>query len=378
MIYDALAGTASSTITPKGPKPSEKESQKSAKLPPCAACRMLTDSFKKGLERTSRSKFEGGDAAWEEEKMGSYKTSEVRLIEIQEHLCSEVERAQRQCEGLAEDHERLLEEWWFEGQAESLHEWLCIGKLSVCCPPHHYGPECTPCTGGAQKPCSGHGKCKGDGTRKGNGECQCDEGYNSTLCDVCASGYYESFRDDSKLLCSKCHKACNGPCTGAGPRSCVACKEGWRMETERGCMDVDECMTRSDPCPGNQFCVNNEGTFTCLMCDKACNGCNGDGPDMCDKCAAGYTLDESKAMCVDNSNAARERNLQMARYITYAGLTVATCIILQRHTVLAAVVGLSVAVYITASEYYLNYVHEPVEPSLQMPVSLSSNYAVDD
>ena len=28
--------------------------------------------------------------------MGSYKTSEVRLIEIQEHLCSEVDRGQKQ------------------------------------------------------------------------------------------------------------------------------------------------------------------------------------------------------------------------------------------------------------------------------------------
>ena len=48
------------------------------------------------MERTARNKFEGGDTDWEEKNMGSYKTSEVRLIEIQERLCSEVERGQIQ------------------------------------------------------------------------------------------------------------------------------------------------------------------------------------------------------------------------------------------------------------------------------------------
>nr|CAD7402044.1 unnamed protein product [Timema cristinae] len=42
------------------------------------------------MERTSRGKFEGGDAAWEEEKLQSYSTSEVRLIEIQENLCADI------------------------------------------------------------------------------------------------------------------------------------------------------------------------------------------------------------------------------------------------------------------------------------------------
>ena len=83
-------------------------------------------------------------------------------------------------------------------------------------------------------------------------------------------------------------------------------------------------------------------------------------------------------MRIDNSNVDRERNLQFARYITYAGLTVATCIILQRHTVLAAVVGLSVAVYITGSEYYLTYVHQDEQEQPDLPLTMTSNYAVGD
>jgi hypothetical protein len=48
------------------------------------------------MERTARGKFEGGDAAWEEERLGSYSRSEVRLIEIQEKLCINVERGKDQ------------------------------------------------------------------------------------------------------------------------------------------------------------------------------------------------------------------------------------------------------------------------------------------
>ena len=48
------------------------------------------------MEDTARGKFEGGDTAWEEEKMKSYKNSEIRLVEIQEKLCNEVVRGQSQ------------------------------------------------------------------------------------------------------------------------------------------------------------------------------------------------------------------------------------------------------------------------------------------
>jgi hypothetical protein len=48
------------------------------------------------MERTARGKFEGGDAAWEEERLGSYSHSELRLVEIQEKLCSDVEKGKDQ------------------------------------------------------------------------------------------------------------------------------------------------------------------------------------------------------------------------------------------------------------------------------------------
>lgn len=48
------------------------------------------------MDRTARNKFDGGDTAWEEENMGSYRNSEVRLVEIQEKLCVELEKGEDQ------------------------------------------------------------------------------------------------------------------------------------------------------------------------------------------------------------------------------------------------------------------------------------------
>ncbi|XP_037052339.1 cysteine-rich with EGF-like domain protein 2 isoform X2 [Bradysia coprophila] len=270
--------------------------KKSTKLPPCQSCTKLVESFKKGMEKTERGKHEGGDAAWEEQRLGSYKRSEVRLVDIQEGLCNDIIVGQDQCHALAETNEHLLEEWWFKEQGDTadIFSWLCIDRLQVCCPPNKYGPNCDDCSD-----CNGNGKCKGNGTRKGNGKCSCDKGYKGESCNECETEYYESFRDDTKLLCSRCHHACDiGGCNTAGPKGCRVCKHGWSMQPELGgCVDIDECATIENTCTTNQFCVNSEGSYSCLECDKSCLGCSGDGPDLCDKCADGYELRDG--MCKD-------------------------------------------------------------------------------
>ncbi|XP_050077914.1 cysteine-rich with EGF-like domain protein 2 [Anopheles maculipalpis] len=338
----------------------KKDKLKTEKLPPCKACTVLVNSFRDGIKRTERAKHDGGDAAWEEERLGSYKTSELRLVEIQERLCTDVTRGEDQCHQLAEDYESQIEEWWKNHQTThpDLHRWLCVEQATVCCPDGFYGPNCEPCP-----TCFGNGKCKGNGTRKGNGKCACDEGYAGDNCDSCTEEYYPAFRDDTKLLCSRCHKACAaGGCTGAGPNACRVCRSGWVMDAGRGgCVDVDECIKEA-PCSRQQFCVNNEGSYSCLECDKSCDGCSGDGPDLCDKCAAGYELRDG--MCTDTSNEKRNQYATFTRYLTYLGLCIATCIVLQNSTWLAALVGLAVAVYISVSEYWLNTApQQPAAPS---------------
>lgn len=169
------------------------------------------------MEKTARGSHEGGNTAWEEERLRNYKSSEVRLVEIQDFLCKDVSRGEDQCHDLAQKHEELIEEWFYDNQDAhpDLHSWLCVEKAKVCCPTNHFGPECKKC-----HDCHGNGACKGNGTRKGNGKCSCEPAYAGDDCMQCSKNYYESFRDENKLLCSQCHAACKKDtgCTGSGPR----------------------------------------------------------------------------------------------------------------------------------------------------------------
>ncbi|KAG8237903.1 hypothetical protein J437_LFUL017700 [Ladona fulva] len=251
------------------------EQLKSATLPPCQSCKVLVESFKKGMKETERGKYEGGDSAWEEERLGSYLDSEIRLVEIQEKLCAGVGKGEDQCHSLASTHEDMIEKWWFELKKTEpdFHKWLCIDTLKVCCPLDHYGPDCKPCPGFPNRVCNKSGSCKGSGTRKGDGKCICSEEYTGDYCGECAPG---------------------------GPKGCHSCKEeGWLMDSNRGCVDVNECLLREPVCQKNQFCVNSEGSYSCLDCDKACADCEGDGPDMCKTCSEGYT--KSGNLCVDKA-----------------------------------------------------------------------------
>jgi len=324
-------------------------------LPPCGACTNLVSSFEAGMERTKRGKLAGGDTAWEEKAGQKYATSEVRLAEISEELCKGVERGETQCHQHAGEWEEFIEIWWSEDidTRPPLREWLCVDKLKVCCPSDHFGPSCEACNvlGLGDKVCSGNGKCKGAGTRKGNGKCSCSKEYGGEKCDQCSMGHYESFRDETKLLCSPCHKACASHCTGSGPKACAKCKDGYEMNTEHGCMDVDECQT-GKACSKDKFCVNTEGTFKCMACDRACAGCDSDGPDNCLECAEGFQRNKNN-VCISDKSAGRIFTIDNTRFFTYAGLVIATCIIFHKNWLVASCVGGFVAVYISCTEYYL-------------------------
>jgi len=359
----ALAGSDEASPETKAKEKSAKK--KGVKLPPCAACAALVASFEAGIKRTARGNLAGGDTSWEERNQAKgYAQSEVRLVEIQEKLCDDVERGQDQCHDNHHAWEAHLEEWWQEHQDEkSLKDYLCVETLKVCCPDGHFGPDCTECSqrDSAGKLCSGNGKCKGSGTRKGNGACSCDPGYKGALCDACALGYYQSYADNEKRLCSACHASCEGHCTAAGPKACAACKSGYLMDTERGCQDVDECASSRTPCKKNEFCVNTEGSHKCFACDKACATCFGDGPDSCTECAPDFVMQKHKegseeigeGVCVNKETASRMFNISSTRYFTYFGLCVAACIIFQRSAYISGALGLVIAFYISLSEYYL-------------------------
>lgn len=261
------------------------------------------------MDETSKG-FEGGDAAWEEEKLGSYARSEVRLVEIQEKVCSDVEEGKAQCYALHEEYDSDIEDWWLNHQDNvDLFKYFCIDKLKHCCPDLHYGPNCLPCPGYPDYVCSKNGKCKGSGTRKGNGTCACDKGYIGKLCDSCDGKHFESYRDKQQVLCSPCPLSCDGPCSKT---SCEKCAPGWSKNEDGVCLDINECASTKPACGPLQFCVNNEGSFKCLECDKSCAGCTGDGPDMCTECATGYTHNGN--MCVGNYNLSASINNSFKRF----------------------------------------------------------------
>ena len=306
----------------------------------------------------------GGDTAWEEERNLKYAKSEVRLAEITDQLCKDLARGNDQCHEVFAENEDAIEEWWTSGQDEQpqLYDFLCIEHLKVCCPAGTFGENCTPCPGGANNPCYSNGKCIGEGSRKGNGRCECNQGYNGEHCMQCAEKFYEEYRDSNKLLCTPCHRACAGGCTGIGPETCKSCAAGWRNVSNdgndrKGCGDIDECLAfDSDPCAAkmNGFCVNTEGSYRCLECDRACDGCDGQGPDFCLKCAAGYELDENNEFCVDTRPDKEEARDNWTRYLTYLGLCIATFIIFQKNVMVAGVIGLVVATYVSFAEWYLS------------------------
>ncbi|XP_048347224.1 protein disulfide isomerase CRELD1 isoform X2 [Sphaerodactylus townsendi] len=165
---------------------------------PCQTCQDLTSNFNKGLERTQRENFGGGNTAWEEEKLAKYANSETRLLEVLEGVCATSDFA---CHQLLEKSEEHVERWWFHEQQQhpDFSQWLCMDTLKLCCSPGTYGPDCHTCPGGTQKPCSGYGQCDGDGTRGGTGLCMCQTGYGGPYCSECGDGYYQAARNDSHL-----------------------------------------------------------------------------------------------------------------------------------------------------------------------------------
>ena len=90
-----------------------------------------------------------------------------------------------------------------------------------------------------------------------------------------------------------------------------------------------------------------------MNCDKSCKKCLDQGPENCVECADGFIRSGQDRVCVKD-NSGKVLSIANARYFTYGGLCIATCIIFQKSTVVAGLLGLVVAVYVSIAEYYLN------------------------
>lgn len=162
--------------------------------------------------------------------------------------------------------------------------------------------------GGIEKPCNGNGKCEGDGTRAGSGNCECSQGYLGDLCDACAPKFYRVLTEETEgekkddptapVECKACHESCLDNCTGAGPNMCLRCKPGWNFEEEDGigCVDIDECREGS-PCQDDEYCNNKPGSHSCEKCHESCKDCTGPGAIACKQCAPLYFRDVTNLEC---------------------------------------------------------------------------------
>lgn len=344
----------------------------------CEACRLVVESFEKGLEETSRGKHEGGDTSWEEKNLKNYADSEVRLVEIQENLCDHVKKGKAQCLAVAETSETDIEEWWIKQRNKNvrLYDYLCISRLKVCCPKNNFGPNCQAC----KSNCNEHGTCDGAGTRSGSGNCNCDLGYEGEDCDKCLEDYFRIGTSEDKFTCQKCHHTCKG-CYGLGPNNCTKCMEGYYKHETNGCEDINECdlwidgKGASKLCGKNKYCVNTEGAYLCSDCHVACSGCFGYGPSMCISCAPGYHLDvdyncrsEAEKEEMDDwytHNSVRDGRGTVARYFFYVGVLGVSVMMFRSNLYVMYFFIIGFIVVLTLSEFDL--IDEPEDNSKFSP-----------
>lgn len=82
---------------------------------------------------------------------------------------------------------------------------------------------------------------------------------------------------------------------------------------------------------------------------------------MCHTCAEGYILHDN--ICINTKAKSPRSNEDLYRYGVYLGLCVATYIIFQKNVILASIVGVVVAVYVSVSEYILNDKSAAIDPT---------------
>lgn len=310
----------------------------------CADCRLTSQSVE-NLIRNPRQVDAYGQV---EEK--------VNLEKIKKAVCKEIisDQERERCRNFYFSQQANVIKWKQSQSRISFHDFVCIKELKYCCPSNSYGPKCTKCP-----KCGINEHCHGDSTRTGNGSCVCREGHTGIECASCLPGYYLDksvlkLSDDSpkRILCKACHRSCLY-CRHESPQGCEVCKSGFTWVPGYGCSDIDECIkSKNKICGENTFCVNTEGSYFCYECDRACDGCHGDGPDMCLRCAKGYKLDNGNCVALKKTILPPEANYY--RYAIYVGLSICTCIILHNNVYMAGLVGLAVSIYIGVSEYVMS------------------------
>ncbi|XP_072234103.1 stabilin-2 [Leuresthes tenuis] len=145
---------------------------------------------------------------------------------------------------------------------------LCNATVTTpaCCK-GFYGPDCTPCPGGFQSSCSGHGKCM-EGIA-GNGSCICEANFRGSRCQYCSSS--DKYGPNCDRTCPCIHGECDSRPNSDGRCKVFSCQPGY---TGRFCeRRTSACGAQAQFCHAHADCDFSQGTARCV-CK---HGFQGDG-----------------------------------------------------------------------------------------------------
>ncbi|KAM4569636.1 stabilin-2 [Odontesthes bonariensis] len=136
---------------------------------------------------------------------------------------------------------------------------LCNTTVTTpaCCK-GFYGPDCTPCPGGFQTSCSGHGQCM-EGMA-GNGSCICEANFRGSRCQYCSSP--NKYGPNCDITCPCIHGLCDSRPDSDGRCKVDSCRPG---HTGRFCeRQTSVCGAQAQFCHAHADCDFSQGTARCV------------------------------------------------------------------------------------------------------------------
>ncbi|XP_067346973.1 stabilin-2 isoform X2 [Channa argus] len=136
---------------------------------------------------------------------------------------------------------------------------LCnVTVMTPACCKGFYGPDCSPCPGGYQTPCSGHGQCmEGMGE---NGSCICDKNFSGSRCQYCSSS--SKYGPNCDRTCPCVHGKCENRPDSDGRCKLDSCQMGF---TGQFCdRQTAACGAQAEFCHAHADCDFNLGGPRCV------------------------------------------------------------------------------------------------------------------